>query len=196
MMWRARAVQITITVVLLSLTCLGSVDREDGNLAANPGFEEPTGGEGVMPEGWMFFSSDGQAVELTDEACRSGAQSLKVKPQNVAGAHMGLATQLEVLPKERYVFSVHVRNCKEHRIDGSFHGVLSIEWLDENGEEIKRVQGKTWGKEMSRMRWTREALTAKAPYRAAQARFVINVYDGDRENDGYCFIDDVEITAK
>ena len=68
--------------------------------------------------------------------------------------------------------------------------VLSIEWLDATGHEIIRSTSKPWTRNLSTLRWNDIRLFAKAPENAAQANFVIQVYDNKGLEDGECYVDD------
>lgn len=195
---RTRTAARAAAVLLLTAAAHSSHGQDDLlNLASNASFETPVASAGnQLPDGWGFFTSRGRTLQLTKEKARTGTQGLKVSPQQVPSADMGILQKLSVQPKAKYTFGVYCLNSKADALKGPLFGVLSIEWLDASGKEIGRNESPTWDGGLSRMLWTLVSVSAKAPDQAARANFVIRVNDGAGRSSGTFFVDDVSIRVR
>jgi len=172
-------------------------EQDAANLLQNAGFESPAGKEGLAPQGWEFFTSRMNMAGISRKEFRTGNQSLELRAQEFVGADMGCLQHLLVTAGTRYTFSAYVRNSRTAALDGTFFGILSIEWLDAAGKEIGRSESPPWMRDLSQMRWTPVSVVAKAPPLATQAKFVIHAHDGNgKVSHGSCYVDDVLVTAE
>lgn len=167
----------------------------------NGGFEEPVLSAGApqraCPDKWFCFSStrDSEAG-VTDRRRRTGAQAFYFRAQKEADAYHGLAQKIRVDPGDELEFSVYVINDPVEPLADEAGGTVSIEWQDETGKEIGRQWGESWGVSLSRMRWERFAVTAKAPERAACAVAVLTFFSRKSEGRGICYLDDAELVVR
>ena len=163
----------------------------------NGGFERPAGPVGDLPVDWEPFASDDRKLGIDTNLQRSGNQALKMSAQGREGAHLGVYQNLSVEPKKRYIFQAHVINSKDEPLNGNVYGMLGIEFRDQSGNEIAREISPQWNRYLSKMKWERFEVEAKAPRNASVAHFVIYLLDGDDgSSKGSILIDDVEITRK
>lgn len=154
------------------------------------------GGSAVLPESWAMYSTAKMTMDVSTRAQKSGKRSLMIRAQGVVDAHMGALQKIAVLPMQRYEFTAHVLNDPTNPLTGPFYGVLSIEWVDKNGDEIKRDTSKKWDETLAQDKWTRFRLVGRAPAQAREARFVIHAHDGWQESSGACFVDDATVVRK
>ncbi len=173
----------------------GGPAAEKPNLAPNPGFEAPADSDKVPPEGWSVFTTRNKTMLVSPEAKRNGSQSAKLTTQGSAGAFQGLTFQIPVTAGTKYAFSVYAINNKADPLGRTASGMLVVEWKDDAGKEISRVQGKPWDKKLSKMRWEEITVTGEAPAGTAKAVFGIHLSEGDKGGQGTCFVDDVSVVA-
>lgn len=185
-----RIINAIIIVFLVSTACFA---KEDGpNLIVNGDFEgaqEPVG----KPKGWLWFSSDKLAFELSDEKAHSGTQSLKLSAQLIDDGQVGLFQIFPVEVGDKYIFSAYVTNSREEKMKGGFWGSLDIEWLNEAGNEMGRQTGASWNRNLTKLKWKQIETKVKVPKGVTQAKFVIRMMDGKPHGKGACFIDDVVV---
>lgn len=170
----------------------------------NGGFESPAvkpdAGESA-PADWVWFSSMGEAkkIALSTAASHGGKQSARFTIQGSYGSYQGVFESLAVTPGTTYEFTVYVRNDTASPLAGSTRGQISIEWKDENSNEIERNWGPDWGAAMSASsdKWTKFEMTGTAPANAARAHFVVTQFDGqDSSAGGAFFADDAAVKSK
>jgi hypothetical protein len=164
------------------------------NLAVNGGFERPAGQRDIMPEDWFSFASDSLRIFVTDEIARSGRQALKMEAQGKAEAYMGIIARFPVKAGRSYAMEAYFRRNRDNSLGGTARVQIVIEWLDADGNELKRDESRTFGQNLSAMRWERRTLMGKtAPPGATEAVFGIHLNDGDDGGRGSLFIDDCAI---
>ncbi len=186
---------VVASLLLYSLTAgtLFADNDESGELLQNPGFEAPTIQTGyslLRPEGWRIFSSLGGSDEIgmSTEITHEGNQALHIAAQGVSGSFQGIGQVIPVTPRGTYEFTVYIHKDPEQPLTGTISGRLSIEWHDEDGNEIERSRSDEWCRRiLRRPRWEQFSLQARAPREAASAFFVITQSDGNRPMDGGAF---------
>lgn len=169
--------------------------QEESNLAVNPGFEEPAGGVGQPPTGWMLFTSKMNMMGVSDKAARSGSQSLKMSAQNLPDAFQGANFFTDVNEGERYNFSAFLVSDREDKIGGTAHVMLVIEWKRADGTEVTRtLSSLSHAQNISRLRWEQIQLAkVQVPKGAVKAAFGIHLCEGKKGGKGTVFVDDVLI---
>jgi hypothetical protein len=163
------------------------------NLADNPGFEG-----GVTEDGdaiaWSFFSNKKPNRAVVTDHKRSGEHSLKLTGLGAPKGFQGANTSVPVTPGKRYSFSAFVNNSKADTLGGSAHGMLVIEWLRADNQEISRCMSKMYTTSLSRMRWESLAISREeAPEGAVRGIFGIHLCEGEKGATGSVYIDDVMI---
>lgn len=166
------------------------------NLAENGGFEKPDSAADTPPEKWACFGEAEMAVGVTKQVARSGEQSLRMTAHQAARHHKGLLQEIRVTPGKTYSFTAYVVNGRRDPLKGTYEGLLGIEWVNDGGKEIDRVESRRWNRDLSRMRWTRFFVSGEAPEGAVSAKFVIHGVEGDTASYGCCFIDDALIAEE
>ncbi len=191
-----------LTAVVLTFAVAGvSADEPapeaTANLARNPGFDTPPeNAEQEVADQWGIWSSKNRRSRTSKAAFLSGEQSLEFTAQKDKDACDCIIQEHDVLPGKTYTFSVNLRNDPVAPLTGGAYGFLGIEWLDENGTEIKRDASTRWDINLSRMRWTTHKISGTAPRNAARAKFVITFSDGQPAGTGQCYADDAVITEQ
>jgi len=185
--------RIFIAFVITACSC-GLVLAGE-NLATNPSFEEPENGVGQIPDTWSFFTSKMNTMGLSDEAARTGVQSLKMTAQKAPDQYQGVHIILPVAESETYSFSAHLISNRDDRIGGTAHGMLVIEWKLDDGTEVSRTISDIWeARSLSRLRWEQIAIKKiDVPPGAVEAIFGIHISDGPKGGKGSIFVDDVVI---
>lgn len=191
----SRAVSCLL-LLLFPAPWLSSAALAGDTILTNGSFEAEVSGDGVAPGGWFYFSSGEPGIDITDVQKRSGTRCLWLRTQEKAWATLGVAATLDVVPGTHYTFVAYVINDRERPLRGTAEGYLGIEWKDASGKEIGRVQGMSWTRHLSRLRWEPVQVTDKAPEEAATANFVIVLGDGSSAAEGACYVDDVQVDAK
>ncbi len=184
--------QTLLVWLLLSAAILADAGE---NLSSNPGFEDASGAAGDIPDGWVWFASEDQSVGIDEEISRSGSRSVKISAQRARDAQGGIFQELTVDPLREYTFAAYVLNDEAGPLGQWSSGMIGIEWKKADDSDISRVKSEAWNWQLSGRRWERYFVKAKAPSRAAKARFVIYLYDGPLPSTGSFFVDDVEVTV-
>ncbi len=190
-----------VSGLILILGCSLPSAAQEQTAIENQGFEIPSilnGAEtGSQPETWFLFSSTpGTSMGITDKKRRSGMQSFFFKAQQEEGAYSGIAQVFKVMPGLRYEFTVYAINDANDPIVGDSFGQVSIEWKDETGQEIKRDYGPLWTFDLSPIRWRKFLVGANAPEEASTAQIVVTFFSRDAAGQGTCYIDDAKLTKK
>jgi len=195
---RANSISHKLAVTAVILLALGtSRGWGDIPIGFNGGFERPQGVTGELPVDWAPFSSKDINIGISTNIQRSGTQALEISAQGRQGSHLGVFQNLRVEPKKRYTFQAHVINSRSAPLNGNVYGMIGIEFRDSSGHEISRQISPQWNRYLSKMKWERFEVEARAPKNAAVAHFVIYLIDGDDgPSKGSVLVDDVIITRK
>jgi hypothetical protein len=196
---------LSIWVLLLPvLLTPGGAEGARENLLLNPDFEFPVlQGKAESPDApaeWNPFSSmpnDVRVGQTTSEA-HGGKQSCRIRTLNMASAHQGIFQSIAVTPGDDCEFIVYVRMDRLHPLTGTQRGMISVEFRDQNDEEIKRVPGPEWRDTLSSTKWTKLEMTTKAPDQAVRAHFVITLFEGLAPGGGdqSVVVDDASLTKR
>lgn len=185
---------LTVAAAVLAAFPARAEDEAEVNLAPNPGFELPAGPDNALPELWQYFTTKNNGLGITTSTSRNGRQCLKIAAQKVPEQFQGLVTEIDVQEGEKYSFIAWLTNNRDDPLKGSAFGELVVEWKDDQGKEISRDTSRSWGSNLTRMRWQDyEVSKAKAPKKAVRALFGIHLNEGERESEGSFFVDDVVI---
>ncbi len=186
---------LSISVMIVSAS-MAWAEEEPLNLAPNPGFEETLLTDRSMPGGWDIFLATNPKLKLVTDEKRSGERCLRIETRGRAKGHQCILTSREVHARERYIFTAYLRNDKNNRLGKSAQGMLSIEWFDAEGTEIVRDGSEVWDRNLSRIRWVKYSVKARAPAGAAMANFVIHLSEPTGPGEGSFLVDDVSIIRK
>jgi hypothetical protein len=94
-----------------------------------------------------------------------------------------------------YAARASVRNNSEFPLGASVIGQLEIVWLDMWGAEIAKYSSRPFGRELSRVRWTRVAIAAAhPPAGAVKAEARVALYDRDRDG-GSILVNSLTVTT-
>jgi len=185
--------------VILALTVvfgpaiLVSAQTVQGEKARNPGFETAPQTADEIVADWEVYSTHSPAISRQATSSYSGNYGLMLCTQNKKSAYTCLIQNHEVTPGVTYQFTARIINNRNDPLQGTAHGKLTVEWLNENGGEISRDAGEQWDANLSRMVWLRHRFDFQAPPKAVEARFVVLFSDGDMPAQGSCFLDDISI---
>ncbi|MBN1268917.1 MAG: hypothetical protein JXB04_04975 [Kiritimatiellae bacterium] len=178
-----------VAVVVVSARVLLAEEAAPGNLAVNPGFEQPAA-EGQLPEGWHAFSSLRVVSGISRAAAREGSQCLRMTAQGASNAYQMVVQTVPIEPCEKYTFTAWLLNDRADLLDGTARVQLVIDWK-QDGTTVGRDEGPMEDKGVSRMRWQRSAVRkARAPKEASEAVIGIHLHDG-AEGTGSVLVDDV-----
>jgi hypothetical protein len=167
----------------------------------NGGFEDPSiigGGEiGDTPKEWYHFTSgQGSHPGVSQQKRRDGLQSCLLSCQETVDGYTGIAQKFPAVAGRRYQFSAYALNNVTDSVVGESFGQVSLEWLDETGEEIERMFGPTWNFQLSPLSWQRFEVDAVAPDGAFEGIAVVTFYGRDGAGEGSFFIDDAKLVEK
>ncbi len=168
-----------------------------GNMLHNGDFEDPREGAGQLPTAWEHYSTQRQRGGLIEGNGRNDSQCAMMKVHRAPKSGQGLLQIIHVIPGRRYDFEAYVRNDSGQPLRGNVVGHLVIEWLNEAGREVARVSSEEWGPSLSRVGWRKVIIRrAKAPERAAQAKFGIHLFEGTGPAEGAFLVDDVTVIER
>jgi hypothetical protein len=183
-----------LAAALSALPLRAAFPAEDGNLAPNPGFEEPADGEGAVPDRWSFFASRFSNMTVDREAARTGSQALRMIAQGYAGASQTLTFTRPVAGGERYAFAAFVQNSASAPMKGDVEGKLVILWRAADGRELSREASAPWDPALGRDSWQTFSIDeARAPGGAVLALFGIQLVEGTNTPGGSVLVDDVTL---
>ncbi len=188
-------VWLGLTGLLIALPAPEAAAKDDKEMLDNGDLESPEIDRDRAlrkPDGWLVFSSveGADKISLSTEVAESGTQSVHMEAQGIVNSYQGLYQILPVKENKVYVFRAQIHNDPTNRIDGTMRGQMSIEWRNEYDEEIRRVWGPEWNRNLPRKRWSPMEMTAQAPPASVTAVFVVNQFDERRVDKGGAFFVD------
>jgi hypothetical protein len=190
--WSSRVLVLGVGLVM----GLSSAARSE-NVLLNPGFEQPEGRVGRIPDEWVVYSAKRADIGIVPTAGRDGTQCTKISCVGIPGHFQGIIQVANVEEDGRYTLSAWVMNDRSNSLQGSAYGQLAIEWKDDEGREVARTWGEALKPTMSRMRWELVQINrAKAPKGAVTAVIGIHLHDGDRGGKGSFFVDEVSFVRE
>jgi hypothetical protein len=167
------------------------------NLAQNPGFEDDVDAESSAPVGWNAYVPASDLIYLTQDPVHGGAQSVVLTAQGKRDSNLGLMQEAKAGAGDKFVFSAFVMNNATNEMSFATAGTLSMEWLDDTGNEITREVSDVWSPAtLSKKMWKKFVVSGQAPPTTAKVRFVISLFESKEPGRGACVVDDVQILAK
>lgn len=169
----------------------------DGNMLHNGDIEDPQEGAGQLPTAWDHYSTQRQRGGLIAGNGRNDSQCAMLKAHRAPKSGQGILQVIHVIPGRRYDFEAYVKNDSEQPLKGDLVGHLVIEWLNEAGREVGRTSSEEWGPSLSRLTWRKVGIRrARAPERAAMAKFGIHLFERTGTAEGAFLVDDVTVVER
>lgn len=193
--------QKVIRIIKSRETTIGGKEIAGAGLLTNAGFEEPKGGSGNDPAGWLCWNADYNGV--TGDKARSGTQSIYISSATKPESHSGIFYHYEgAKPGKEYLFSCYVINSATDPITGGAYGQLSIEWQkkgkDKDGKditiEISRSWGPSFGGDLSSFYWKLQSMPAIAPVATESCNFAVQFFNKDGK--GTFYVDNASVEEK
>ncbi len=188
-----------LILVLCTATCISSMAKkvESENLLKNAGFETAAPNALSAPAEWGWFSSGEFKMTRESNTVHSGQYSFRFKSLEKANTYCGIFQSCSVSSDNKYTFRAFVRRDKKDPMKGSVTGRLVIEWIDADGRKIKRIDGATWNRSLSALRWTPfQTSNLNPPKNAETAIFGIHLTDNIPGGKGSFLLDDVSVVIE
>lgn len=173
---------------------------QGGELAADGGFEKDVEGmAGPDGEFWgRFASAEPMGLLIVSDPLRKTNQVLRMEAHDDVGAYQGLFQAIPVKENKTYLVTAKALGDSAAPLGAGSTGLLSVEWRDDDGNEVGREDGPPW-RGISAQRWETMEFETTAPAGATKAHFVIlqrNPENAAGATGGAVLVDDFSVVEK
>lgn len=187
-------------VVFAALLC-NAAGAWAADLVTDGGFEKDVVGmSGPDTEVWGRFASvDPMGLKIVQDPGKRANQVLRIAAREEPGAYQGIFQKVPVKGGENYLVTVQILDDSATPLSPGSTGLLSVEWKDDEGNEVGREDGKPWTGGLSGTDWETVTFETRAPASATQAHFVIlqrNPENGAAIPGGAFLVDNFSVVEK